>query len=318
MPVRIGLRILCAGLVWTLGLSLAQPVAAKCSALPVLTGTIDIIDDIEDSPVLTPDQLAELAELLRPLPAELSSKELDQRLESFGLGRRSNAPQQLATKVAALAVIAESGEMDAIKSFVGAKEFQESLYRARDLANEICGPEAEGGWSEYAEMIIVLTGYGGLGAVERDPAEVARDLGAIFLLLVGIGGVAWYRIWKADKEKRANKRSACLIPVHVHDGDQVHALELVDISQAGTNIHNELEWPIEHRIIIEIDDLMKHATVRWSNAHYAGVLFDEQIEREHFELLLIRYPPPPEPDEDEEEDPETKRGPETGAAQTIS
>ena len=318
MPVRIGLRILCLGLIWTLGLSAAQPLAAKCSALPVLTGTIDIIDEIEESGDFTADQLVELAEELRPLPAELSSKELDQRLESFGLGRRSSAPHQLATKVAALAMLAETEDLDSVKSYVGTREFQTSLYRARDLANEICGPEAEGGWSEYAEMIIVLTGYGGLGAVERDPVEVARDLGSIFLLLIGIGGVAWYRIWKADKERRANKRSACLIPVYVHDGDQVHALELVDISQAGANIHNELEWPVEHRIIVEIEDMMKQGTVRWSNAHYAGVLFDEQIEREHFELLLAQYPPPPEPEEGEEEDPETKRGPETGAAQTIN
>lgn len=296
-PAR--LRQLCLVVLCFVGASLPHQVFGKCSALPILTKTIDTLDDLYAAETLTPDQLARVAAKLRPMPVKLSSIKVEERLQIFGLERRTNAARQLAPKVAELALVAQTGRMEAVRSFMTSAEFRRALYLARDLANMICGPNAESGWSAYAKRIITITGRFGLGPPGTFLFAVTRNL--VWVMLAFLLVLAFWLLWfrRSERDMRRNKRFPCLIPVKVEDDADLYALEVVDISQAGVNIHNQLEWPCDHRLTVSIEDLSFAGTVRWSNAHYAGVQFDVLIPQDQFKALLMRYPAPFDDGEEE-------------------
>lgn len=128
-----------------------------------------------------------------------------------------------------------------------------------------------------------------------------RGLLALSMILCGSALVYQLVNWRTNRRSKLGQRHVVALPCTLRtapDGEAQRAV-VVDLSCRGA----KLKWPgaataSSSRLTLDLGDLTAGATLKWHNAHFAGVRFDHDLTFDQIDALVAasrshRVAPPP-------------------------
>jgi hypothetical protein len=273
------LRLVTGAFVCLLAGWLPMAAIAKCSALPNLSGMLEHIDTLASQRSL--EDTARTGRKIEALRQQIERGAMAKTLSDFGMQRGMPDIIEFKVKTGALTTIATNGGPELLKPYLQGSGYKRSLQKVHSIVERICDLSGGTAPSNAATRQISESGS---GALHRLSAPL---LGAsVLTVIVGLVLAFMIRKARAKRDARANRRTACAIPVRVTGRAGAHRLRVVDISVAGVNLAEHPDIEEQDMLTLDFGPFSQDAIVRWHNDHFAGLFFTQQITEKQLSHLL--------------------------------
>ncbi|MEM6408202.1 MAG: PilZ domain-containing protein [Pseudomonadota bacterium] len=229
--------------------------------------------------------------IVSALTQNFALPDIEVKLKELALENKLPLLSEFKERTASLAQIASYDGPEALHAFMDSAEYRPFFVEARDTLTLACDIAAEGDASKFASREVPIEDEFDLSAYLR---SVAPPVSITQVVSLGAGlfslscFVIWFRNRKVMRDRRISKRIACEIPATLTVSGRSKSVMIVDISQAGANIHCNEKLPIDTVIELDFADLHRTATVKWSNDSFAGVLLNRLIGEARLAKIVAR------------------------------
>ncbi|MEM7470030.1 MAG: PilZ domain-containing protein [Pseudomonadota bacterium] len=260
---------------------------AKCSAFPVLSAIVDRVERLRA--IETWEGVAAASLEINALTQNFNRAQLEAQLRDLALEHK--LPMLIAFKdqTATLAQIASYDGPETLHGFMDSADYRPLFVEARETLTMACDLNSEGADSEFATRVITIEDEFALADFLRSLAPPV-SITQVISIGMGVFSLALFVIWARNRRKmrdrRVSKRYACEIPARLSVTGKTIEVTIVDISQAGANVHCSEELAIDTEVEVEFADIHRTAVVKWSNEQFAGILMNRLIGESKLKKLI--------------------------------